>query len=339
MLNTTYATAKVPSTVVVAKSPMVTPMSSPPGFSRSRAAIAFDNSIPCTGTPRCASGSAIRPVPIPSSSACSLPASSDKKADRRIDHRWIEKLRGASSYPRGDTPVEVPILLHWANLPPTDLLSGIDADGIASKLRPRTDEEEVEERRVRRRLRLRGGSVSAYVGPAVYTLLSLPELSAADRKCLRYQRADRGRPRRTACRRAAARLLPRSGGKKQRIFRCPTCQVAVFSRYTRAGIRFVRGGTLDDPSSVTPDVHIYTRSKLSWVTASGPGPWCSRPTTTRRSSGPPPVSSASRRSGLRRKSRPRFTSDRPALGARQHPARATRPGPPVRPARPWSWRG
>jgi hypothetical protein len=42
--------------------------------------------------------------------------------------------------------------------------------------------------------------------------------------------------------------------------------VAVFSRYTRACIRFVRGGTLDDPSSITPDVHIYTRSKLSWIT-------------------------------------------------------------------------
>jgi hypothetical protein len=59
--------------------------------------------------------------------------------------------------------------------------------------------------------------------------------------------------------------VPRGGGKKQRIFRCPTCQVAVFSRYTRASIRFVRAGTLDDPSTVSPDVHIYTRSKLSWV--------------------------------------------------------------------------
>jgi hypothetical protein len=38
------------------------------------------------------------------------------------------------------------------------------------------------------------------------------------------------------------------------------------SQYTRAGVRFVRGGTLDDPSSIAPDVHIYTRSKLSWVT-------------------------------------------------------------------------
>jgi hypothetical protein len=60
--------------------------------------------------------------------------------------------------------------------------------------------------------------------------------------------------------------VPRGGSKKQRIFRCPICQVAVFSRYTRAGIWFVRGGTLDDPTSITPDVHIYTRSKLSWVT-------------------------------------------------------------------------
>jgi hypothetical protein len=59
--------------------------------------------------------------------------------------------------------------------------------------------------------------------------------------------------------------VPRGGGKKQRIFRCATCQVAIYSRYTRAGIRFVRAGTLDDPSRVTPDVHIYTRSKLSWV--------------------------------------------------------------------------
>jgi hypothetical protein len=59
--------------------------------------------------------------------------------------------------------------------------------------------------------------------------------------------------------------VPRSGGKKQRIFRCPTCRVAVFSTYTRATIRFVRAGTLDDPSDVEPDVHIYTRSKVPWV--------------------------------------------------------------------------
>ena len=60
--------------------------------------------------------------------------------------------------------------------------------------------------------------------------------------------------------------VPRDDGSTQRIFRCPTCQVAVFSQYGRPEVRFVRGGTLDDPSSVAPDVHIFTRSKLSWVT-------------------------------------------------------------------------
>lgn len=58
--------------------------------------------------------------------------------------------------------------------------------------------------------------------------------------------------------------VPR-GTKKQKIWRCPTCQVALYSQYTRAGVRFVRGGTLDDPASIAPDVHIYTRSKLPWV--------------------------------------------------------------------------
>jgi hypothetical protein len=59
--------------------------------------------------------------------------------------------------------------------------------------------------------------------------------------------------------------VPRDDGSKQRIFRCPTCQVAVFSEYGRPEVRFVRGGTLDDPSGVIPDVHIYTRSKVGWV--------------------------------------------------------------------------
>jgi hypothetical protein len=27
----------------------------------------------------------------------------------------------------------------------------------------------------------------------------------------------------------------------------------------------VRGGTLDDPTDIAPDVHIYTRSKVDWV--------------------------------------------------------------------------
>jgi hypothetical protein len=59
--------------------------------------------------------------------------------------------------------------------------------------------------------------------------------------------------------------VARDDGGTQTIFRCPTCQVAVFSEYTYPTVRFVRGGTLDDPTTVTPDVHIYTRSKVDWV--------------------------------------------------------------------------
>jgi hypothetical protein len=60
--------------------------------------------------------------------------------------------------------------------------------------------------------------------------------------------------------------VPRDDGSKQTIFRCPTCQVAVFSHYGHEGMRFVRGGTLDDPAAVAPDVHIFTRSRVPWVT-------------------------------------------------------------------------
>jgi hypothetical protein len=60
--------------------------------------------------------------------------------------------------------------------------------------------------------------------------------------------------------------VPRDDGSRQRIFRCPICQVAVLSEYGRPEVRYVRGGTLDQPSGITPDVHIFTKSKLSWIT-------------------------------------------------------------------------
>lgn len=60
--------------------------------------------------------------------------------------------------------------------------------------------------------------------------------------------------------------VPRDDGSVQRIFRCPTCQTAIFSEYGRPEVRFVRAGTLDDPSTVSPDIHIFTKSKLPWVT-------------------------------------------------------------------------
>jgi hypothetical protein len=58
----------------------------------------------------------------------------------------------------------------------------------------------------------------------------------------------------------------RDNGTTQRVFRCPTCQVAVYSTYTHPDAFFVRGGTLDEPRGIAPDVHIFTRSKVDWVT-------------------------------------------------------------------------
>jgi hypothetical protein len=59
--------------------------------------------------------------------------------------------------------------------------------------------------------------------------------------------------------------VPRSGDKTQTIWRCPSCEVALYSDYGSPRILFVRAGTLDDPAAVSPDVHIYTRSKLPWI--------------------------------------------------------------------------
>lgn len=59
--------------------------------------------------------------------------------------------------------------------------------------------------------------------------------------------------------------VPRDDGSEQTIWRCPGCQVALYSEYSSGAVYFVRAGTLDDPASVSPDVHIFTRSKLPWV--------------------------------------------------------------------------
>ena len=66
--------------------------------------------------------------------------------------------------------------------------------------------------------------------------------------------------------------VPRDDGSTQAIYRCPSCQVAVFSTYRSRRVYFVRAGTLDDPRGVVPDVHIYTRSKVDWLTLPGSVP-------------------------------------------------------------------
>ena len=60
---------------------------------------------------------------------------------------------------------------------------------------------------------------------------------------------------------------PSESGKGQKIVRCPSCRVALWSHYAGSGaaVAFVRVGTLDDPDGLAPDVHIYTASKQPWV--------------------------------------------------------------------------
>ena len=67
---------------------------------------------------------------------------------------------------------------------------------------------------------------------------------------------------------------PSNSGKGQKILRCPTCRIAVWSHYAGAGDRvsFVRVGTLDDPDRFPPDVHIFTTTKQPWVQLSGDVP-------------------------------------------------------------------
>jgi len=64
-----------------------------------------------------------------------------------------------------------------------------------------------------------------------------------------------------------ANAMPTDSGRPHAVHRCPACGTAVWSHYGGvAALRFVRVGTLDDPSALPPDVHIFVRSKLPWVT-------------------------------------------------------------------------
>ena len=66
---------------------------------------------------------------------------------------------------------------------------------------------------------------------------------------------------------------PSNSGKGQKIWRCPSCRIAVWSNYAGAGdkVRFVRVGTLDEPDRCPPEIHIFTSTKQPWVVLP-PGP-------------------------------------------------------------------
>ncbi|MBO0711984.1 MAG: GFA family protein [Acetobacteraceae bacterium] len=61
--------------------------------------------------------------------------------------------------------------------------------------------------------------------------------------------------------------MPTASGRAHDIHRCTACGTALWSEYGgNPTIRFVRVGTLDEPAALRPGAHIFTRSKLPWVT-------------------------------------------------------------------------
>lgn len=60
---------------------------------------------------------------------------------------------------------------------------------------------------------------------------------------------------------------PSASGKGQKVARCPKCKIALWSHYPGGGpaSAFIRVGTLDDPSAMPPDVHIFTSTKQPWL--------------------------------------------------------------------------
>lgn len=60
--------------------------------------------------------------------------------------------------------------------------------------------------------------------------------------------------------------MPTNSGSPHDLYRCEDCGTTVWSDYgRRETMLFVRVGTLDEPSLLPPDVHIFTRSKMDWV--------------------------------------------------------------------------
>ena len=62
-------------------------------------------------------------------------------------------------------------------------------------------------------------------------------------------------------------MLTAGSGKPHEVFYCGNCATRLWSKYHAApgDTLLVRVGTLDHPEQVTPDVHIFTRSKLPWL--------------------------------------------------------------------------
>ncbi len=63
------------------------------------------------------------------------------------------------------------------------------------------------------------------------------------------------------------RVPPGGSGKPHDVFTCGKCGTHLWNKYHAApgDTVLLCAGTLDDASGITPDVHIFTRSKLPWL--------------------------------------------------------------------------
>ena len=61
--------------------------------------------------------------------------------------------------------------------------------------------------------------------------------------------------------------IPTNSGSGQKIVRCDSCKIALWSHYSGAGdvISLVRIGTLDNPNALKPDINIFTSTKQEWI--------------------------------------------------------------------------
>ena len=59
---------------------------------------------------------------------------------------------------------------------------------------------------------------------------------------------------------------PSESGRGQVIARCPACRVAIWSEYSAGHlVKYIRVGTLDRAWLVAPDLHIFTRSRRTFI--------------------------------------------------------------------------
>lgn len=61
--------------------------------------------------------------------------------------------------------------------------------------------------------------------------------------------------------------IPTESGLGQTVVHCPACHTGLWAYYADAGphVAYVRVGTLDKPWEIAPDVHIYTRSRQTFL--------------------------------------------------------------------------